>query len=157
MTLDESYSVRGATKKRLFTIDEANAMLPLVKAITVDLVELSREVIERRERLALLTGGRDIEGTDPYSQELAQVQQEIRWDIEKLNGFVAELRELGVEPKNAAEGIVDFPSELDGRLIYLCWKHGEAEVLYWHEVEGGFDGRQAIFAEVGFDGDLNGH
>ena len=154
MSLDASHPGRRAARKRLFTIDQANAMLPLVKAITVDLVELAREVIERRERLALLTGGRDIEGTDPYSQELAQVKQEISRDIEKLNGFVAELRELGVEPKNAAEGIVDFPSELEGRSVYLCWKYGEPEVLHWHEVDGGFDGRQPMFAQVGCDGEM---
>ena len=59
-------------------------MLPLVKAITVDLIELSNEVIDRRERLAMLTGGRDIDGQDPYSQELAQVQEELERDVERL-------------------------------------------------------------------------
>lgn len=144
-------SQRGPVPARRITIDEANAMLPLIKAITEDLVELARNVIERRERLSLLTGGRDIEGDDPYSQELAQVQQEISRDIEKLNGFVAELRDLGVEPRNAAEGVIDFPAELAGRLVYLCWRLGEPEVLHWHEVDAGFEGRQPVFAEVGSD------
>jgi hypothetical protein len=109
-------------------------------------------VIERRERLELLTAGRQVRGEDPYSQELAHVQQEMERDVERLQGYVEELRQLGVEPKNAAEGIVDFPTSLEGRLAYLCWRHGEPEVLHWHEVDAGFAGRQPIFAGVATEG-----
>ena len=55
-------------------------------------------------------------------------------------------RELGVEPKGAAEGLVDFPMMMDGRLVYLCWRVGEPEILYWHELEAGFAGRQPLTA-----------
>jgi hypothetical protein len=139
--------------KRFFSIDDANAMLPLVRAITADLVKLAREVIDRRERLTLLTEGRDIGGSDLYSQELVQVQQELDRDLERLQGYVQELQELGVEPKGPAEGLVDFPAMLDGRPVYLCWKHGEPEVAHWHEIDAGFAGRQAIYAGVGTDSD----
>jgi hypothetical protein len=139
--------------KRFFSIDEANAMLPLVRAITTDLVELAREVIDRRERLAVLTEGRDIGGSDLYSQELVHVQEELNRDLERLQGYVQELQELGVEPKGPAEGLVDFPALLDGRPVYLCWKHGEAEVLHWHEIDAGFAGRQPLCAGVGTGGD----
>jgi hypothetical protein len=148
MALDDSNPLRNPTTMKLFSIDDANACLPLVRAITADLVELSRDVVERRERLGLLTGGRKVRGDDPYSQELAQVQQEIEQDAERCHGYVEELLELGVEPKSPTEGIVDFPAMLEGRRVYLCWKHGEREVLHWHEVDAGFSGRQPIFAEV---------
>lgn len=126
-------------------------MLPLVRAITVDLVKLSNDVIDRRDRLAMLTTGRDIDGADPYSQELAQVQQELERDVERLREYAEELRQLGVEPRNAPEGIMDFPAKLEGRDVFLCWKHGEPEVLHWHEKDAGFDGRQPIFAQVAAD------
>lgn len=132
--------------RRLFSIEQANAALPLVRAIATDLAQLSREVIERRERLAHLRGGRELKSYGPYSEELAQVEQELEKDGQRLQEYVEELRELGVEPKNGPEGLVDFPSMMDGRLVWLCWKLGEPEVLYWHELEAGFAGRQPLVA-----------
>jgi hypothetical protein len=148
MSPSSSNPLQNSSARKFFSIDEANATLPLVRAITADLVELSRHVIERRERVNLLTAGREVRSEDPYTQELKQVQQEIEQDIERLHGYVEELRQIGVEPKNPAEGIVDFPAKLEGRVVYLCWKLGESEVLHWHEVDAGFAGRQAIFAQV---------
>ena len=131
--------------KRLFTVEEANAALSLVRAIALDMSELARELIERRDRLELLTAGRGGKvKSDLYGQELLQIQEELEKDTERLNEYGAELAELGVEPKNALEGLVDFPSMMDGRPIYLCWKLGEAEVMHWHEVEAGFAGRQSL-------------
>jgi hypothetical protein len=132
--------------RKLFTIESANAVLPLVKAITTDLVQLSREVIERRERLALLSSGRK-KSKDPYSEELAQIEEELEKDTERLYAYVEELRKLGVEPKNGPEGLVDFPAMMDGRLVFLCWKLGEPEVLHWHELDAGFRGRQSLTAD----------
>jgi len=131
---------------KLFTVEQANAALPLVRAITADLVELSREVTERRERLALLSGGRDATAKDPYSEELAQIEEELAKDSEQLRAYVDELRELGVEPKSGPEGLVDFPCLMDGRIVFLCWKFSEPEVMYWHELEAGFAGRRSLVA-----------
>ena len=142
--------------KKLFTIDEANASLPLVRAIATDLATLSREVIERRERLATLHNSRRPSKTqDAYSEELVQIGDELNKDSERLHEYVEELRALGVEPKNGPEGLIDFPCELDGRIVYLCWKLGEPEVLHWHELDAGFRGRQPLLAEsISGDGPL---
>jgi len=143
--------------KKLFTVEQANAALPLVRAITADLVQLSRDVMERRERLAFLTGRRPSPTNDPYSEELAQIQDELEKDNAQLQAYVDELRELGVEPKSGPEGLVDFPSMMDGRIVFLCWKHGEPEVMYWHEVDAGFAGRQSLVAgSMAEDGDGDG-
>src|SRR3712207_1700616 len=107
---------------RLFTIEQANATLPLVRAITSDLARLAKDVVERRHRLALLTSGRDLKAGDPYSDELSQMEADLERDAARLQEYVAELRQLGVEPKGAIEGLVDFPCMLDGRLVLLCWK-----------------------------------
>jgi len=133
--------------QRLFTVEQANAMLPLVRAITTDLAELSREVIDRRERLSRLSGSRQ-QSRDPYAEEVAQIEDELEKDRGRLQGFVEELRQLGVEPKNGPDGLIDFPAMIDGRLVYLCWKLGEAEVLHWHELEAGFAGRQSLTASA---------
>lgn len=131
---------------KLFTVEEANATLPLVRAITADLVKLSREVIDRRQRLDSLVSGREIESGNPYDEELDQIEQELEKDSKLLQEYVDELRQLGVEPKSGAEGLIDFPAMMDGHIVYLCWKLDEPEVLHWHELDAGFAGRQPLTA-----------
>jgi hypothetical protein len=143
-------------RRKTFTLQEANAALPLVRAIVEDLAEASRDVVERRERLSYLIGGRGRDAHDPYREELAQIEEELERQGEQLQEYVQELRDLGVEPKSATEGLIDFPSILDGRLVYLCWKLGEPEVLHWHELDAGFAGRQPLTADSVADGDSLG-
>jgi len=135
---------------RLFTIEEANATLPLVRAITADLASLSRDVIERRRRVAELLDRRDPDQHDLYREELAQIEEGIEEDGRQLQEYVEELRQLGAEPSSLpeglVEGLVDFPSEMDGRPVLLCWKLGEPEVLYWHETDGSYADRRPLAA-----------
>ena len=140
--------------KKLFTIEEANAMLPLVRAICTDLSQLSRDVVERRERLANLRRVREAQGRpekkqDLYAEEVAQIEDELESDSRRLHDYVEELRKLGVEPKNGMDGLVDFPSLFDGRVVFLCWRLSEPEVLFWHEIDAGFAGRQSLTADSG--------
>ncbi len=139
--------------RKTFTVEQANAALPLVRSITTDLVRLSREVMERRERLALLTAGRNPSSSDLYSAELAQIEEELEKDSEQLGEYVEELRALGVEPKSGPEGLIDFPAIMDDRVVFLCWKLGESEVMHWHELEAGFRGRQSLVAGTLASGD----
>ncbi len=131
-------------------VEEANAMLPLVRAIASDLVDLSRDVVERRQRLSQLIArdDEDIDPNDPYKSELVQIREELEKDARRLQEYVEELRQLGVEPKEATKGLVDFPSMMDDRIVYLCWKLDEPEVLYWHELDAGFAGRQLLTAST---------
>jgi hypothetical protein len=130
--------------QKLFTVEQVNSMLPLVRAIVRDLANLSREVVDRRERLAHLSSNRTLHADDPYQAELNQIEEELEKDVRRLRGYVEELRDLGAEPKNGIEGLVDFPAIIDGRVVYLCWKLDEPEVLFWHELEAGFQGRQRL-------------
>lgn len=155
-TRDDELAESGQPRK-LFTIEEANATLPLVRAIVEDLARLSRDVLDRRERLTAIGASPERDGHDLYSEELAQVHDELERDTEELKEYVEELRTLGVEPKNGLEGIVDFPALMDGRVIYLCWKLGEPEVLHWHELDAGFVGRQPLAAgSLSVDSELSG-
>jgi hypothetical protein len=130
-----------AVQYKLFTPEEANACLPLVRAIAEDMSRLCREVVDRRQRLSFLRERQPRGGADPYQEELSQVEEDLQRDMAQLQEYVDELRQLGVEPKSALEGLIDFPAMLDGRLVYLCWKLGEPGVLYWHELEAGYQGR----------------
>ncbi len=146
--------------RKIFTPAEANATLPLVRAIVSDLVDLSCELMERRQRLAMLMGGKASNPHDPYREEVVQVKKDLEKDTARLREYVEELQALGVEPKSATEGLVDFPAILDGRKVYLCWKLGEERVLFWHDLEAGYIGRQPVRPECEFqseeDGEIHG-
>lgn len=119
-------------------------MLPLVRAIATDLSSLARELADRQRRLVSLRSQRKARGNDVYSEELEQVEREMAKDFERMKEYVQELADLGVEPKGADDGLVDFPAMFDGRLVYLCWRLGEPEVSHWHEIDAGFAGRQPL-------------
>jgi hypothetical protein len=136
----------GEDSRRTFTLEEANQRLPLVRAIVQDIVDLYRDVSERRDRLATVRArhGEDSASGSLYSEENEQIEKDLRHDEERLRGFIEELKELGIDFKDPVKGLVDFPSMADGRLVYLCWMLGEPEVRFWHELEEGFNGRQPI-------------
>ena len=69
--------------------------------------------------------------------------------VDRVGRVLEELRELGAEPKGLAEGLVDFPAMIDGRIVYLCWKLGESKIRHWHEIDAGFSSRQPLAEEVG--------
>lgn len=132
---------------KLFSVEEANATLPLVRAIIQDLASLSGELVERRHRLEHLLAGREAEQGDPYAEELAQIQEEQERQTTQLQEYVNELRVLGVEPQPGPEKLTDvvhFPAKIEGQRVFLCWRLGEPEVSFWHDLETGFDGRQRI-------------
>ena len=135
-------SIENYHPTKIFTVEEANATLPLVRAIASDLDEVARSVADRRDRVAHLMEGREIQTGDPYSDELVQTEADIEHDVRRVKGYAEELRQLGVEPKPG--GLVDFPAEIDGRLVFLCWKLGEEEVMHWHELDAGYAGRQPL-------------
>ena len=134
--------------RTLFTVASANKALPLVRAIVQDIVDLYGDVREREQRLTALrrgSTGKPPQGSgDPYSEEVEQIRTELEKDVEKLEGFVEELTELGVEFKDPLMGLVDFPGTLNGQEVSLCWKLGEPAVEFWHSHDAGFQGRQRL-------------
>lgn len=135
--------------RKYFTIEEANHTLPLVRAIAADVVRQYREIAERTERLKGIHDsrkGRERRGSDPYSEEVAQIEQDLERDVEVLQDYIGELEKLGVELKDLGRGLIDFLARMDGRDVYLCWQLGEDEVTHWHELDAGFSGRQSLLA-----------
>lgn len=129
-----------------FTLEEASRRLPLVRSIVRDIVQLWEDVSERRDRLERVRripgATRREEGL--HAEELQHIEEEVERDEEQLQRYIAELHELGGELKDPARGLVDFRSLIDGREAFLCWKLGEEEIGYWHELAGGFEDRQSL-------------
>ncbi len=150
--------MNAAAGKKYFTVAEANAMLPLVRAIVDDIVQLKNELEERSDRLRdvrRLPGQRRDED-NPYDEEVQQIEEEIEKENDRLEEFCDELRRLGVELKDPRIGLIDFLTQIDGREAYLCWKLGEGDIAYWHELEAGFAGRQSLLEGSAHGGKPNG-
>ena len=143
--------MNAAARKKYFTVAEANQRLPLVRVIVQDIMNLYRDVQERRDRLARLQRGRQRSERSLHSEELEQVEQEISKDIEQLQMYVDELEQLGAELKDPARGLIDFLTRVNGRDAYLCWQWGEDEIAWWHDLQSGFAGRQSLM-EASFSG-----
>lgn len=132
------------TKRRYFSVEEANKTLPLVRAIVTDIVRQWNTVNELKLRLSAVKSDRNRPTSDPYSEELAQSQAEMEVEEERLASYIDELSQLGVELKGLDVGLCDFYSIMDGREVYLCWRLGEPEVLHWHELNAGVAGRKPL-------------
>jgi len=121
----------------LFTIAEANDLVPELTRI-FDVIQAERTAIDsllpdirlaaerRRENGGSVHGARYVEALERVSAELEHVS------------------ELGVLVKDVDQGLCDFPFRHKGRLVLLCWQHGEDGVAWWHDLDSGFSGRQPI-------------
>jgi len=124
-----------------FTIAEANRTLPLVSRIVDDLVRDHRIWEDKVREFELATVGASAEHPDAIAELLQSEAQRLARDIE---GYIAELSDLGVIVKGMDTGLVDFRGQMDGREVYYCWNLGEPSVMYWHEIDAGFVGRQRL-------------
>jgi len=134
---------------KYYTAAEANATLPLVRAIVKDVTDLARALRERHERLNRYRSEDKGGLSDAHREELQQVQEEFGRGQERMQEVEAELQQLGVELKDYFTGLIDFPCWMNGRPVYLCWRLGEPEVAHWHELDAGFSGRQKLMRDAG--------
>lgn len=133
-------------KKGRATMDvtQANARLPLVRAVIKDAMERWRELREVERKAGAIFSELDAEGDPGAKAALEELGREKERLDEELQGYVSELAELGAEVKDFDMGLVDFPAKVGARTVYLCWKAGEPEVRFWHEIDAGFAGRRPI-------------
>ncbi|MHC4338702.1 MAG: DUF2203 family protein [Planctomycetota bacterium] len=132
---------------RLFTLDEANRMLPLVKSIVQDAVRqyrLAKEGIRAWERLRAQRKA----GQPVGQEELDHRDRVIAGHLEALEGLNEELEGLGCRLRDFERGVVDFPAATvdDGGFVYFCWALGETRVAHYHSESEGFRDRRFVGA-----------
>jgi hypothetical protein len=123
---------------KLFTVDEANELLPGIIPKLEKIQRLYAAVAELRDAARAAADasefGGGMEGGTTYVTNLYQIGK-----------LTTDLHELGVEVKDCTRGLIDFPSLRGDRVIYLCWQIGDGdEVRWWHETDAGFAGRQQL-------------
>jgi hypothetical protein len=127
---------------KLFTLEEAERTLPLVRRVVQDLTVEYPAWRAAVGRFEVLTGGARADwGETP---ELVAAREEVAAHAERINRYLQELETIGCIIKGFEAGLVDFYSLRGDRPIFLCWKLGEERITHWHDTDTGFSGRQPI-------------
>jgi hypothetical protein len=130
---------------RTFTLEEAQSLLPILESLlrtAIDGKKLIEAVDTEFQELAhrvFLSGGLFVNVV-----QIARRKAEREKTIQRVKDAVAEINSTGVQVKDLDIGLLDFPCEVDGRVVLLCWKLGEQGITHWHGIEEGFAGRKPI-------------
>ena len=131
--------------ERTFNLEEAQSLLPVLESLLRTAIQ-SKTVMEEVEgemhalaQRIFLNGGThvDVLATARRKAERAKAEQ-------RAKDALSEIDSIGVQVKDLNIGLLDFPCEVDGRIVLLCWKMGEPSITHWHGTEEGFAGRKPI-------------
>ena len=124
-------------QKKYYTVEEANAILRKIHPIIEHMAGSVQEVQELAEEVRPMFENAELNGGHPKGSHFVLEFQRLQKNIEaiQIHGCVI---------KDPSTGLLDFPSMRDGREVELCWRLGEDDIRYWHEVDAGYQGRQPI-------------
>ncbi len=123
--------------QKYFTLEDANALLPLVRVLMEQMFDLRKQAMALRPDVWPVLEKAAGNGGSRKAGELLEIFQQFETIFKELKG-------LGCEMKGLEQGLVDFPARRDGRMVYLCWQYNEPEISFWHDVDAGFAGRQPL-------------
>jgi len=134
---------------RSFTFDEAQSLLPILESLlrtAIDGKKLIEAVDAEFQELAhqvFLSGGLLVNIV-----QVARRKAEREKTIHRVKDALAEIDATGVQVKDLDIGLLDFPCEVEGRTVLLCWKLGETGIMHWHGTDEGFAGRKPIDEKI---------
>ena len=134
---------------RTFTLDEAQDLLPILEGLlrtSIDgkkLIESVDAELQATVQRIFLNGGMSINVV-----HFARRKAEREKAIQRVKDAMGEIDAMGVQVKDLDIGLLDFPCEVDGEIVLLCWKLGEKSISHWHGVAEGFAGRKPIDARI---------
>jgi hypothetical protein len=136
---------------RFYDIDAANETLPEAREILTVLAEHRLELIRLRDRLLELqndddagAGGEALGRRDVAVADEKRLRLRMQGIIDQMQASVARLEELSITLRDIQTGLIDFPALVAGRQICLCWRLGEDQIEWWHELSEGFGGRRRL-------------
>ena len=134
---------------RTFTLEEAQALLPVLGSLlrtAIDGKKLIETVDAELQDLAhrvFLSGGLLVNII-----QVARRKAEREKTIQRVKDTLAEIDSTGVQVKDLDIGLLDFPCQVEGRTVLLCWKLGENGITHWHDTSEGFAGRKPIDEKI---------
>jgi hypothetical protein len=129
---------------RLFTLQEANGLLPRLEPVMRRLIARRQELREHQERLAEFRSLASRTGGALPGSHHARAKEESARLLAEINEGVRGIETLGCVIKDLDLGLVDFPASRGREQVYLCWRLGEPEIRHWHGLQEGFAGRKPL-------------
>jgi hypothetical protein len=130
------------TWPRLFTLPEANSLLPDVMPLLLELRSYKVTLDSAVAALSALTPAMRQNGHAAQARELEARIQEV---TEDLAAGIDQVTAMGIDIKSLEHGLIDFPSLREGRVVFLCWRLGEGPTIrFWHDIDAGFAGRRPL-------------
>lgn len=130
---------------KTFTLDEAQALLPVLESLRKRAIESKRATEEAEADLSALSQRIYVAGGMRVDVgKVTKQRAEIESHNQRMRETVAEIDSIGVQVKDLENGLLDFPFRLDDEIVLLCWRVGESAIEHWHTVEAGFKGRQPV-------------
>lgn len=131
--------------RTLYGVESANQVLPLVRSIVRDIVEEFRLLrsVGRTRRMLEVEGAGDAE----CAMRLERLKDDVAEQSQRIERYLEELSDLGLEVRDLELGLVDFPTLRDGEPAYLSWRLGEEAVGFWHPADRGFTDRVPLPSE----------
>jgi hypothetical protein len=140
---------------RLFTVGEANGLLPALRPIVQRILD---NLDALREKSETVVRSEQLSPSSPELMKSLQRNEAIARLIQEVKCLVDEINANGCICKGIEEGLVDFPCMLGGEIVFLCWRFGEESVGHWHKIDDGFAGRKPLLdGEEGGDGNVSYH
>jgi hypothetical protein len=147
VTPDRTVARQTPTAPRRWSVEEANARLPAMQELLPQLrgwVVRLGAIHEQSEWMTKFWGKELEAGDNPHHALKVSLEEEWTRLTERLESIVRALNDEGIEIKDLDHGLIDFHARRDGEDVYLCWKDGEAAVLHWHTLEGGYRTRRRL-------------
>ena len=130
------------SREQLFTLAEANALVPRLELILERMQRVSLIIREEMSTIIQEQGEGILEQLSV--RQLLQMKPTLQPLFEQLSQSVEEIEEHGCLFKGLELGLVDFPAKVDGEVVDLCWQYGEKEISFYHDREEGFAGRRPL-------------
>lgn len=124
---------------KYFTLQEANAALESVRPWMDEVQEIRQKILVHQPEIWSVMEKSAGNGGNPTLSRLVS-------SFDRLDELIHAIQDAGALIKDINTGLLDFPALKDEHEVYLCWKHGEYDIQFWHEVDAGFAGRQSIEA-----------
>ena len=131
-------------KEHLYSIETANRLLPWLEQQFKNLRMVNGDLANHKKTLADLLRNRGNNGHSSSEEVILSTREVVDRLTANMQEVLKGIDDLGILGRNIEMGLVDFPAERDGRLIYLCWISGESTVAFWHETNVGFTDRQSL-------------
>jgi hypothetical protein len=133
--------------KKQFTIEQARAMLPLLRLIVTDIALAHRELTERKSIIRKVQRQHERKPRfHIYGDEVSEIHEDLKEEEIHLQAYVGELEGLGVVLRSAHDGIVDFPTTVDDLPAFYTWQMDQSDVVDFHFADESLADRKPIVA-----------